>query len=120
MSTRDAEVPSVAAVVLPALVSGVAEAMHTVLEAEREAADRLERCRAECRTELESARAQARRVTARGEELVQALNGRIEAVAAARAQRYRQGLALGPAPLEAADVTAAVARLATRLTGAGS
>lgn len=120
MSASDSAMPSLAETALPALGADVAEAMRTVLEAERDAADRLERCSAESRTALESARAEARRITARGEETVQAINGRVEAVATARAERRRKGLNLGSARPDAIDVSGAVARLAARMTGAGS
>jgi regulator of protease activity HflC (stomatin/prohibitin superfamily) len=80
--------------------SDVARAMNEVLAAERAAAAAIEACRADVAEQLAAARLAARACIERAEATAQAIHGRTETVAAARAA----------ALTEAATTTPAVAR----------
>lgn len=97
----------------------VAAAMNRVLTAEREALAELEACRTDAEKTLEAARREARSVLERAERVARDIHGRTERLAAARARQLIEETRRQPQKPGAADtLTAAVRRLAARMTGA--
>lgn len=99
-----------------------ADAISRVLEAERQAHERVARCEAEAAAHVETARTRVRRVVERTDARVSALRTRVERQVAERVTALRaeaEGIR-GQPPEEdvrQAQLEAAVARLAARLTG---
>lgn len=99
-----------------------ADAITRVLEAERQARDRVAHCEAEAAAHVEAARARARRVVERTDARASALRTRVEQQVAERVTALRaeaEGIRGQPPEEDArqAQLEAAVARLAARLTG---
>ena len=97
--------------------SEVADAMERVLAAEREARAAIEVQRAACAARVEAARLQARAILAHAEALARSIHARTERVAQARAAALGQQVAATPP--DAADVEAALVRVAAWLTDDG-
>ncbi len=99
-----------------------ADAIRRVLEAERQARDRVARCEAEAAAHVEAARARARRALERTDARMSALRARVEQRVAEQvvALRAEAGKIHSQPPEEdarQAQLEAAIARLAARLTG---
>lgn len=102
----------------PRAAGEVATAMNRVLTAEREALAELEACRAEAERTLEAARREARAILERAERTARDIHGRTERLAAARAQQLIDAATGQPRePLSPQSMSAAVDRLAARMTG---
>ena len=94
--------------------------MRAVLDVETEAALDLGRCKDECQAALEAARMEARNTTIRAEAIARGIHGRIERVATARGELRRRAPDETAGDANTAELTAAVGRLAARLTGDSS
>lgn len=102
--------------------TGAEEAINRVLEAERRAGERVAGCEAQAAAELGAARERARRIAERTDTRITRLRTRCEQIVAVRvAQLKASAEAVRCQPLtedeRAAQLAAAVARLATRLSG---
>jgi vacuolar-type H+-ATPase subunit H len=100
--------------------SEVEDAIATVLRAERDAEEAVERCRADCAAEVARAREGAAGIAARTERRITALNTRISSTID---RRVRELEALSESDVrngegDAADLDRAAAALVRELTGA--